>query len=370
MSAHATLAACRCVTALGHAGATCAALLEGRRALEARPARGAAGGDLVPLALLPGRALDETLPPSWLRCALEAFPELSDGGWGRARRPVVVSSSNFGIGNLYALSQGGAEEHKRFGAPPYAVRALRENFGWGPAITTFSHACVSSQLALVHAARLLETGAAESVLVFTFDLLSPFVAAGFHALKILNQDFPAPFADRPSGSIGLGDGLGYAVLQRSGPGVATVLAHSLDNELHHATANAPDGSGFRRCLGALEPATRGRRLWIKGHGTGTLEAGRLEAGSCRELLPEAPLVGWKGSLGHTLGSCGLVELAIALEAMRLGRIPGTPGSSAPYLADNVASGAFDAAGYDAVLCLSNAFGGAHAATLVELSDGV
>jgi len=102
----------------------------------------------------------------------------------------------------------------------------------------------------------------------------------------------------------------------------------------------------------------------EGHGTGTLEAGRLEAEALARQFPGAPLTGWKGSLGHTLGSCGLVELAITLAALRGGRIPGTVGGAAPSFADTVALEPFASAGFDGAILTSNAFGGAHAAMLL------
>jgi 3-oxoacyl-(acyl-carrier-protein) synthase len=201
-------------------------------------------------------------------------------------------------------------------------------------------------------------------LAFSFDFISPFVTGGFHALKILNAEMPAPYAARPSGSIGLGDGAAFAVLGSNGAGF-TIAAQSVHNEMHHVTANSPDGSGFAGCLTPIAAAAAGRRLWIKGHGTGTLEAGRLEAEAAARLFPAAPLVSWKGSLGHTLGSCGLVELAVAIEAVRLGRVPGTVGSAAPCFTDMVATQPFSGAHYDGVLLASNAFGGAHAAFLLS-----
>jgi 3-oxoacyl-[acyl-carrier-protein] synthase-1 len=148
------------------------------------------------------------------------------------------------------------------------------------------------------------------------------VAGGFHSLKILNGEFPAPYAARDTGAIGLGDGAAFAVLAR-GAGPGRIAAHAFGNELYHFTGNRPDGSGFDAAAGAMAAAAGGRRVWVKGHGTGTLEAGRLEAEAFARHFPDAPLVGWKGSLGHTLGSCGLVELAIALAALRA---PGAAGA--------------------------------------------
>jgi hypothetical protein len=353
-----------CLTPFGGADATHAALLRGERALAPVPVHGREGGDPVPLALLPGRALDETVPPAWLPALGHMLAPVCGRPWGSPKRPVCFASSNFGVGSLYAFRRTGDTAHAVFGTPHASVDTVRRRLGWGPNVAVFSHACVSAHLGLHHAARLLASGAAEEVLVVSYDFLSPFVAGGFHALKILNTGFPAPYTARAAGAIGLGDGAAYAVLAREN-GALGIGAHVLHNEMHHFTGNRPDGTGFDACLAPLAAASRGRRVWFKGHGTGTLEAGRLEAEAVVRAFPGAPLVGWKGSLGHTLGSCGLVELAIAATSLRAGRTPGTVGSGTPAMIDLVARDPFANGGFDAAVCASNAFGGAHAALLLH-----
>ncbi len=355
--------ACGCRTALGDAAATQAGLLEGKSALRFSPVLGDEGGDAVPLALLPERGLSETAPPNWLRAIAALGADIPAGDWGGERSPVFVTSSNFGVGSLYSFSRTQEKKFLAACTPGASVDQLRATLGWGANVSVFSHACVSAHLGLLAATRVLEAGLAERALVFTFDFLSPFVTGGFHALKILNAGMPAPYSARESGSIGLGDGAAFAVLTRD-RGDFSIVAQTLYNEMQHFTANRPDGSGFDACLAPQVEAARGRRLWVKGHGTGTIEAGRLEAETLARLFPQAPLVSWKGSIGHTLGSCGLVELAIAIESMQRTRVPGTVGGSAPFFAGNVAPDPFSASEYDAVLLTSNAFGGAHAACLV------
>ncbi|MES1195108.1 MAG: hypothetical protein ABUL65_04375, partial [Opitutus sp.] len=168
-----------------------------------------------------------------------------------------------------------------------------------------------------------------------------------------------------TGSIGLGDGAAFAVLRRDA-GPFRLAAHALHNEMFHFTGNQPEGAGFAACLASIAGAVGGRRIWIKGHGTGPLDGGRLEAETLARQFPVAPLTGWKGSLGHTLGSCGLVELAVALAALGGpgGKIPGTVGTTAPTFTDTVALAPFDPAGFDGAILTSNAFGGAHAAMLL------
>jgi 3-oxoacyl-(acyl-carrier-protein) synthase len=355
------LAACDCLTPFGDAPATTAALLAGRRALELRPVLGRDGGDLVPLALT--GPMDETLPPRWLRDLHRLAAGIPPAAWGSARTPVIVTSSNFGVGSLYAFTRDHDARHLAHGTPYASVGLLRREFGWGEHIHVFSHACVTAHLGLAHAARLLHAGLADRVLVFSFDFVSPFVAGGFHSLKILNRALPAPYARRETGSIGLGDGAAFAVLTPE-PAPFRLAAHALHNEMFHFTGNQPDGAGFAACAAAIAAAADGRRVWVKGHGTGTLEAGRLEAEVVARQWPGAPLTGWKGSLGHTLGSCGLVELALALAALRGGRIPGTVGGAAPSFTDAVALEPFASAGFDGAILTSNAFGGAHAALLL------
>jgi 3-oxoacyl-(acyl-carrier-protein) synthase len=91
----------------------------------------------------------------------------------------------------------------------------------------------------------------------------------------------------------------------------------------------------------------------------------MEVAAASQALPGAPITGWKGSLGHTLGSCGLVELAIAVEAIRCGTAPGVIAGPGAPMAGAVATENFSTGSFDGVVCASNAFGGAHAAFLLR-----
>ncbi len=134
--------------------------------------------------------------------------------------------------------------------------------------------------------------------------------------------------------------------------------------MYHFTGNHPDGVGMAELGAAIRAASGDRPVWVKGHGTGTIEAGRLEARHMAACFPGAPLVSWKGALGHTLGSCALIELAFAMESVRRGRAPGTVGSTGPCYTAEVATEPFDIGGFDGVVLNSYAFGGAHYAQLL------
>lgn len=352
------------LTAFGDAARTHAALVAGESALRLYPTLGDAGGDPVPLALV-GGAMPDASPARWLG-ALESFAApLRDAGWGLPRTPVFVTSSNFGVDGFvtHLRAPDGNPDAAHQGVIAVCVDGLRKRLGWGRNTTVITHACVSAQLGLMQAARVLRAGEADRALVFSFDFLSAFVTGGFHALKILNSRMPAPFADRDTGAIGLGDGAAYAVLTRD-TGDFRIAAQHASNEMWHFTANDPSGAGFTSALAPFAVSGKQGRVWFKGHGTGTLEPGALECAAASAAFPGAPIVGWKGALGHTLGSCALVELAVTLESFRAGVAPGTVGTAGKCFSDHVATAPFATGGYDGAVMACNAFGGAHAAMLV------
>ncbi len=362
-----SLAASGCITPLGDARATTDALLRGETALRLHPVLGCDGGDRVPLALC-----NEWQPPTgdvprWADVFFAMIANVPARPWGTARFPVFIASSNFGIDNLYAHHRHPREGQLPFILPQRLTAFFTQRLGWGNNVSHYSHACVSANLALLYASRQVTTGLAEEALVVSYDFLSPFVTGGFHAMKILTGEMPAPYADRPFGAIGLGDGAAFAVIAPGdalgGDGLRLEGQEGF-NEMYHFTGNHPDGYGMAQLGARMRTAAAGRPVWVKGHGTGTIEAGRLEARHMAECFPDAPLVGWKGALGHTLGSCALVELAIAGECVRQGRAPGTVGITGTCFTPQVATEAFEIGSYAGVVLNAFAFGGAHYACLL------
>ena len=368
MSAAVSLTAADCLTPFGDARATHAALLRGERALRFQPVLGCDGGDLVPLALVNEWQPAGGSEPRWAGPFFALLGRVPERPWGSERYPIFLVSSNFGIDSMYAHHRHPRPEGQLPYILPQRLTAwIRQRMGWGTNVSHYSHACVSANLGLLYASRQVNAGLAEEALVVSYDFLSPFVAGGFHAMKILiGGEMPSPYAAREFGAIGLGDGAAFAVVAPHGGGndEFRLEAQAGCNEMYHFTGNHPEGVGMSELGTRMRAATGDRPVWIKGHGTGTIEAGKLEARHMAAIFPGAPLVGWKGALGHTLGSCGLVELAVATESVRAGRAPGTVGTGGPCFSEEVATAAFDVSGFGGVVLNAFAFGGAHYACLL------
>ncbi|MEO0796847.1 MAG: hypothetical protein AAFX93_16930 [Verrucomicrobiota bacterium] len=351
---------CECLTALGKTQSTWSRLINGEVGLKPVPPL-ADSTETVPLALTGD--LDDLNPPRWIDPVCELIQSITQYPWGDARHPIVITSSNFGIDQMLAAFQTQNTAYHGQATVTKAVGTIANRLGWGSNRLIISNACVSAQLGMIQAARLLEQRLADRVLVFSFDYLSRFVVGGFHALKILNEDFPQPYSERKSGAIGLGDGAAFAVFSNQ-PSPFCIEDAATHSEFKHMTGNDPSGAGFDSVLAPMTTIAKDRNFWVKGHGTGTLETGRLEAESVERNFPNAPLVSWKGSIGHTLGSCGLVELAITKAAFHHGLAPGNVAAPAPHCVGQVHSGNLDLNRFDGVILLSSAFGGAHAAHLM------
>ncbi|MCD8481661.1 MAG: hypothetical protein LR015_02655 [Verrucomicrobia bacterium] len=328
-----------------------------------QPVLGPDGGDLVPLALR--NEMGTPIPPRWWKDLINLLNAIPQYPWGTEGYPILFASSNYGIDSMYALSKNPTlEAQKSWANAGLVLEQVKGALNWGPCCSSFSHACVSAHLAAVQGEKLLRAKVAKKVLLVAFDYLGPFVTAGFKALKILNNGMPSPYMNSEMGSIGLGDGAAWAILGTDKTSWE-IAGSSVWNEMYHFTANEPEGSGFSESLRPFFKSFQNQRFWVKGHGTGTLEAGKLECLSVAKHFPGTPLVSWKGSIGHTLGSCALVEAVIAIRAQEQGRIPATIGTRHPLFADCVATDNFDAGAFNSILMLCNAFGGAHGGWLLH-----
>lgn len=185
--------------------------------------------------------------------------------------------------------------------------------------TVVSAACASGPLALGEAARMVLSGRARRVAVIAGDRLGPFVHEGFAALQALDPHGCRPFARERQGLV-----LGEAA---AGLMVSADATHDTDPWLsgwgasldaHHLTGPARDGAGLAAaCRLALARAQLARPAAIIAHGTGTRHNDAAEACAYHALFAaEVPVTAWKGCFGHTLGTCGLLEAALATAIIR------------------------------------------------------
>jgi len=229
----------------------------------------------------------------------------------------------------------------------------------GPCVTVAT-ACSSSAKAFAQAARLLNAGVVDAVLVGGVDTLCGSVLYGFNSLGLVSARQCRPFdADRDG--LSLGEAAGFALLERATARetAPTLRGYGESSDAHHMSAPHPDGLGaelaMRQALarGGIKPGAVG---YLNLHGTATPANDAVEAKAVAAMFPRRLHAGsTKGWTGHTLGAAGIVESVFALLALEHGLLPGTLNSSTA----DAACGAqvrFDNAERPLRYALNNAFG--------------
>lgn len=278
----------------------------------------------------PGR-LARLLPPL-VASALEAAALT---GAQRRAMPIFVGSSCFSIAQSEAGYASALADNPADAVPlPHAgFQAIAEmaRLAAGSAAPdfTFNTACTSSANALLAAQRMLAQGQIEHALVLGVELANLTSITGFSALQLLS-DRVRPFDARRTGIV-LGEAVGAVVLgARAGSAGAVRLRGGAANcDTHSVTTAHPDGHVLaavqREALRACGVQPEAIRL-IKAHATGTPANDVSEVRGLRQAhAPLPPVTALKPYLGHTLGACGVAELALFDGALRQGFIPATAG---------------------------------------------
>ena len=256
------------------------------------------------------------------------------------------------------------------GSPADVAKELGRRLGQaGTAVPAFavSAACASGPAALGEAARRILSGHARRVLVLAGDRLSDFVRDGFTALNAIAIDHCRPFDSERTGLV-LGE-TAAAMLLIAGDEAWSVVDGQREvwlqgwgaaMDAHHLTGPARDGAGLARaCRACLQRGNVADVGLIVTHGTGTRYNDDSENAAYRLMESTAPLTGWKGLLGHSLGASGLTEAVLSATALAEGLgAPGTVGfrsghaavlppgvhvCRAPWLSPNAGFGGLNAA---------------------------
>jgi len=302
---------------------------------------------------------------------------LSRAGVCAARTGLVLSTTKAEIGELERSVAAGRPLGRGRFLPHRMARDLAADLQLGGPVAAVSNACASGLAALVQAARMLERGDADAVLVAGADVLADFTLAGFSCLGALSPRPCRPY-DASRDGLSLGEAAAAMVLVRgddaAGRALAAVTGWAITNDANHITSPLCTGDGLRA---SIEQALRRARLapseidFVNGHGTGTIQNDEMEAQALHSVFGNRtpPVSSFKGYIGHTLGAAGLVEAALCVRAMQASTVPASLGFSRLGVSGpiNVAADHLDPARVAHVLTLKCGFGGINAAVILSMA---
>jgi 3-oxoacyl-[acyl-carrier-protein] synthase II len=196
-----------------------------------------------------------------------------------------------------------------------------------------SAACASSSAAIARAAARICSGKADAVLVVACDGVTEFIFSGFSSLMALDKGPARPF-DRSRSGLTVGESAGYALLMseeralREGrPLIGTIAGWGLSDDANHMTGPSRESEGLILAItkalksAGAEPGSVG---FISAHGTGTVFNDAMEMRAFQRVFSRpVPVYSLKGGIGHTMGAAGLIEVVLALHALRERTVPAT-----------------------------------------------
>lgn len=272
-------------------------------------------------------------------CAGEALAGAGIEAESRQQVGLFLGSSSFAVGAAeQRYRQALADDLSAIPLPNYRygdlARDLRQLLGLAGGEFTLSTACTSSANALLQAQRAVRAGCFPAALVVGTELFNRTTLLGFDSLQLLSRSGYRPFDRQRSGMV-LGEGVAAVVIAdparlplngmwqgltlrggASGCDPNGITCSSAES-MARVVAQALDGAGMSPAQLAL----------IKGHGSGSESNDAAEAAAMQQVFgsQQPPLTAIKGALGHTLGACGVLELAVLAAALQQGRVPPTLG---------------------------------------------
>ena len=193
---------------------------------------------------------------------------------------------------------------------------IQQYFEWSTEPITICNACTSGLMALIMAARLIQSGHLSQAVVCGSDLISEFTVQGFSALQALDDSRCKPF-DMERNGINLGDCAASVVLTNQ-PSDIEIMGGGINNDANHISGPSRTGEGLKKAIQAALSASELSQIdFINAHGTATLYNDEMEGQAFHGLeLAHIPTNSFKGYWGHTLGAAGLLETAGSILSLR------------------------------------------------------
>ncbi|MCP4324829.1 MAG: hypothetical protein GY787_23865, partial [Alteromonadales bacterium] len=191
---------------------------------------------------------------------------------------------------------------------------------------TFSTACTSSSNALIYATRLVRGGQVKQALVVGCEFYNQLTLKGFSSLELLSEQGLFPFSPKRDGMV-LGEGVAALLLsqQRSDNSCLAMMDGYSSCDSYSLTTTEEDGSKIGE---VIEKSLQLSGLMaqdiqlIKAHGTASVASDIAEANAINRIFArQVPSLVLKPFIGHTLGACGVLEVALLVDLIKQDIMP-------------------------------------------------
>ncbi len=206
---------------------------------------------------------------------------------------------------------------------------LRAKYAFAQLHYTFNTACTSSANALLYANRLIKADKIKQALVIGCEFYNQLTLKGFDSLELLSKQGLFAFSPSRDGMV-LGEGVGAILLSKAKKINTTkanlaLLEGYSSCDTYSLTTTQEDGDKIAQVIEqavALADVKLSDIDLIKAHGTASPVSDQAEAQALNSLFQNRiNTLALKPYVGHTLGACGALELAILNQLIDLDMMP-------------------------------------------------
>ncbi|KXI29310.1 beta-ketoacyl synthase N-terminal-like domain-containing protein [Paraglaciecola hydrolytica] len=225
---------------------------------------------------------------------------------------LLLGSTSLDIGTLTP------DTEKAIGLPKIdrLSQYLQLEIGLHPLHMVINTACTASINAVIYGKKLIEQAGFKHVIVIGCEFYNQLTLAGFDSLDLLSQKHLKCFHQQRDGLL-LGEGIGALLLSEEKPQKLPcyrILQGHSSCDTYSLTMTAEDGSHIQSVLhSAISQSglsTSDIDL-VKVHGTATYNNDIAEYHALQRCFTTpAPIFALKPYIGHTLGACGAIEMAL------------------------------------------------------------
>lgn len=205
------------------------------------------------------------------------------------------------------------------------AQELSKEFGLNDFTMTINTACTSSANALLEASNMINIGLFDQAIVLGVEIFSPIMSSGFYAMDLIASSRAKPFDIHRDGLV-LGEAVAGILL---GKDDAKWSLEGGFSNCNSQTITAVSQSGDE-CVEVMQNALQDCKVKakeitaLKAHATGSYSNDLAELNAIKKVFDSSlTFTALKPYVGHTIGSCGVLEIALLMAAIDDGFIPKT-----------------------------------------------
>jgi 3-oxoacyl-(acyl-carrier-protein) synthase len=275
---------------------------------------------------------------------------------------LIIGSTSMNIPCSEEIYKQNGEKMLPFIGYGKVGETLAEKLKIGGEVTLFLTACTSSASAVLYAQRGIKNRRFKRAIVLGFEFYNLLTMSGFETLGLISEDTCKPFDKERKGII-LGEGCAALLIEEiddTNRFHLEVCGGDNTCDIASPTSHQVDGVLIAQTIeNALQDASINKEdvTLIKAHATGSLNNDLAEGSGLKLVFEQTPaIVALKPYIGHTLGGCGAIELALLYFTLQEGFIPRTFGFDAKDEEIGIIPKQEEIKVNDGGICLINHFG--------------